>query len=52
MTKKPFWERRLEICYDCKWVRGKGVKLACYRCGCFLQAKTRVWIMHCPIKKW
>jgi len=52
MTQKPFWERRLEVCYDCKWVRGKGIMLKCSRCGCFLQAKTRAWMMRCPIKKW
>ena len=50
--KKPFWERRLETCYECKWVRGEGMTLSCKMCGCFLQAKTRAWMMHCPLKKW
>ncbi len=52
MTKKPFWERRLEICYDCKWIEGEGVGITCNRCGCFLHAKTRAWMLHCPLKKW
>ena len=52
MTNKPFWKRRLEICYDCQWLEGKGALMTCNKCGWFLQAKTRAWLMHCPLNKW
>tara|TARA_R100001509_G_scaffold43854_1_gene23798 strand:- start:1046 stop:1204 length:159 start_codon:yes stop_codon:yes gene_type:complete len=52
MKKKPFWDRRLDICRDCEHKRDSYLGLKCAACGCFLEAKTRVLFMHCPREKW
>ena len=52
MNKKPFWDRRLDICRDCEHKRDSYLGLKCAACGCFLEAKTKVLFMHCPRDKW
>lgn len=52
MTKQPFWKERMDICNNCDRAQGRGALMRCKSCGCFLEAKTKVFFMHCPLEKW
>tara|TARA_Y100000310_G_scaffold263575_1_gene273838 strand:+ start:264 stop:635 length:372 start_codon:yes stop_codon:yes gene_type:complete len=41
-------ERRRAICNDCEFRFG----LNCKKCGCFIDAKTKVAGQSCPVGKW
>lgn len=41
--------KRLEICHACPSL---GVLNRCKECGCFMDAKTRLMNVECPLKKW
>jgi hypothetical protein len=43
-------EKRLEICKSCEHF----IKLShqCKKCGCFMDAKTRIRAATCPVGKW
>jgi hypothetical protein len=41
---------RLNICLGCEHLL-KNSKI-CKKCGCFMQAKTKLKLATCPIKKW
>ena len=43
-------EKRFSICKECPDL----IKITkqCKRCGCFMNAKTRLKNASCPIKKW
>jgi hypothetical protein len=42
--------RRKEICKACEHIMSQG--FLCSKCGCFMEAKTRILAAKCPIAKW
>ena len=44
------YERRLEICFGCKYMLLESNR--CVKCGCFMKAKALSAIMRCSIGKW
>lgn len=40
---------RIDICNDCEFL---SVVRNCKKCGCFVDAKTKLAIASCPLKKW
>lgn len=50
------YQRRLDICKDCPFVKKEGETLLCNKCGCkmsgTLLAKARWASQKCPIDKW
>ena len=49
-VSKEEGDRRLAICKECPFL----IKATsqCKKCGCFMQAKTRVKHAECPVGKW
>lgn len=43
-------EKRLSICKECPFF--VSATSQCKKCGCFMQAKTRMSGAKCPISKW
>lgn len=43
-------ENRMETCLNCEFL----IKLTktCKKCGCFMQAKTKLADAYCPVGKW
>ena len=51
-SRKPFWDRRMDICMKCPYFRGNSYSATCDICKCYLIAKTKIPTMHCPKEKW
>lgn len=43
-------EARLTICKSCEFFEHE--KSRCFKCGCFMETKTKFAQAHCPIHKW
>ncbi len=41
---------RMSICNSCEHLLH--ITMQCKKCGCFVQAKTKLANSECPIKKW
>lgn len=48
--RKSISEERLKICKTCEHFRERGAK--CEKCGCFMEYKTMLMSVSCPINKW
>ena len=49
-TSKEIAQKRMDICHSCEFL----LKLTnqCKKCGCFMNAKTKLKKATCPIGKW
>lgn len=43
-------KQRIEICNTCEHLFR--LTRTCKKCGCFVEAKTKIESQHCPINKW
>lgn len=50
--KTPQAEARMAICRACPFRQGNGIVSRCSRCGCVLEAKTKLPGEHCPEGWW
>ena len=42
-------QQRISVCNSCEFLT---ITRNCKKCGCFVDAKTRLATQHCPINKW
>jgi tRNA(Ile2) C34 agmatinyltransferase TiaS len=47
---EPVYTERMNICNGCEFFRKEDKR--CTQCGCFMEAKTRLKNVECPIHKW
>lgn len=45
-------EKRLDICNNCEYRKNSPLGDICEKCGCVLDAKTRLIDEHCDLDKW
>jgi len=48
--RKAISEERLKICHKCEFLRKRDS--LCQKCGCFMEYKTLLPYVDCPIGKW
>lgn len=47
---EPTYERRMSLCHGCEFFIQDDKR--CTKCGCFMEAKTRLKKAFCPVHKW
>lgn len=50
LTSNETQEQRMSICNSCEFLFT--VTMQCKKCGCFVNAKTKLANAKCPINKW
>jgi hypothetical protein len=50
LVLEDIYNERMAICNGCSYFRKDDKR--CTKCGCFMEAKTRLKKTYCPIDKW
>jgi len=50
LVTEEIYTTRMNICNSCEFFRVDDKR--CSKCGCFMEAKTRLKKTYCPIHKW
>ena len=50
MNEKPYYEIRMDICKKCEYLIPYVNR--CKQCGCFMDLKTKIKNVRCPLSLW
>jgi hypothetical protein len=50
LVTEDIYIERINICNSCPFFRKEDKR--CTKCGCFMEAKTRLKKTYCPVNKW
>lgn len=50
LTNEALSLERMQFCNSCEfYIKDQS---RCKKCGCFMKAKTKIFVAKCPINKW